>query len=667
MSCPDCGAPRPGTGRCPNCSAPARPVIEFLDAPEVADGAADEVRVGRARADWSPAGRERPDWSQTRPLRPALGALGVALPTALVTTALAALSGLGPLLDRSSDELFGGTTRAGYGHGVARTVASAFGSPVWSDFGAASLTVASTVTVGAVWTYVRLLRRAGAGRPLAARIVLGSVSALLVVGLLVGVSLFGHDDAGDGVGGESVSPWRVLLWAGLVLSLVTAGVVLRPLSRWAGRRRVEWHAAWAGAVATTATAVALGAVAAVGAYFAELPDRADSARQLPELIGSAVSFGTDVWQLALFGRVVSRSPEGSAHLSLLDRHGASPAYLLLLAIPVLSVVAGAVAIRRYRDRLAPAALARAAAWSALPVVALFAVLASVAQLRDWPGAGQAGTVTGPQVLLGCALAGGWYLVLGTMAGPVLRRAGRPDGRRSRHAVPRGSVARRRGRPLLAGAVAALVLIGCGIAAATRLPANSGSADASGIFYAGPDDGSGISGDSEQGSFTVEPGSPDVGVLGSDADDPDLPDVDDPDYGDDPDDSTDEDDPSFPDVDDPDDSDEDDPDFPDDGSDLDDGSDDDPTNAAPALETDATHRKLYAALRALAVAEARYFAARSTYSESLSDLGYTTPSGIAFEVIDADIASVCAVARATGTDDDATYYSEAYDVQDGNHC
>jgi hypothetical protein len=114
------------------------------------------------------------------------------------------------------------------------------------------------------------------------------------------------------------------------------------------------------------------------------------------------------------------TPHGS--YSLIDRHGLSLFYWAALALPILSMIAGALSIRRAYPLLDRQALSRSCYRMSLGVLVLYVVLALPSHVATHvTGAPGGSNHTGPQVLLGGGLVLGWYLLGGFFIGRFVAR------------------------------------------------------------------------------------------------------------------------------------------------------------------------------------------------------------------------------------------------------
>jgi hypothetical protein len=121
-------------------------------------------------------------------------------------------------------------------------------------------------------------------------------------------------------------------------------------------------------------------------------------------------------------------------VSLYDLQGASPAYWLLLLLPVISLLAGAWWIKRRGRGLDDRGLQRAAYRMALPLTVLWLVLLFCSRIyrATGVGAGLRETHTGPRVIEGVALMVLWGILGGWVAMALVRRvAGRGTAKRSK--------------------------------------------------------------------------------------------------------------------------------------------------------------------------------------------------------------------------------------------
>lgn len=208
------------------------------------------------------------------------------------------------------------------------------------------------------------------------------------------------------------------------------------------RRWVQWRLPTEGALVALATGLLIGGIAAVVIAFLEKDTLGTSNQQLTSLlpygIAVLVNLGVAAMHAGMLGHLLLPAPgndaDRQAAISLYERHGASPAYLLLLLLPVIALLAGAWWIRHRGRGLDDRGLQRAAYRMALPLTVLWVVLLFCSRIyyADNGGADADSVHVGPRVIEGVALMVLWGILGGWIAMALVRRVGR--GRRTRPAA-----------------------------------------------------------------------------------------------------------------------------------------------------------------------------------------------------------------------------------------
>jgi hypothetical protein len=337
---------------------------------------------------------------------------------------------------------------AGYHNAAATTLAQAFRSRLHFDGGLTtglmplSLTIATLAALYAATRRTTRIDRSPRERALHG-LRTGAVFALF--GWLL--SLFGDWTSRGGQEADT-SSGRAFLWALLFGAATALAAALwrtdgRDLARdrtevW--RRWVQWRLPTEGALVTLGSGLLLGGVAAVVIAYLEKDTLGTTNAQLTSLLPYAlavlVNLGVAVMHVGMLGnlmlpRVPGADPQA---VSLYDLRGASPAYWLLLLLPVVSLLAGAWWIKRRGRGLDERGLQRAAYRMALPLTVLWCVLLFCSRIYRAASAGDAlvETHTGPRVIEGVALMVLWGILGGWVAMAGVRRvAGRKESRRSR--------------------------------------------------------------------------------------------------------------------------------------------------------------------------------------------------------------------------------------------
>jgi hypothetical protein len=370
----------------------------------------------------------------------------IAGPTFLVLFAASCvLSASLLLLPDSTDGAGGFGGRGGYFHAVAMLAAMAFGSAVGGSGSSSgdfefSLGVSSgiwplTVTILVLAVFAALCRRyvvrGGTGQTLVAVAQASIVFAVLAMGL----SFFAHTSFSDSDSKATLgaSPGIVFGWA-LVLSFIVAVVSLF-LASWLARLRQDetraarfssWRLPLEGGLAALATSVVLGGVVFLAIAFGDHseghPPSSIVARALPVIAGLFVNIGTTVTGFAMGARVGVTGAGSDVGISYFNLHDLSPAYYLLLLLPIVSIGAGVLWMLHRRQDEDDRTLSRACYRMAAPYALGWLVLAFFS--RASVGAGFLGGVhVGPQLLVGFGFALAWGLVVGIAFGRLLLARG----------------------------------------------------------------------------------------------------------------------------------------------------------------------------------------------------------------------------------------------------
>lgn len=384
------------------------------------DGGTHPMPVRIAAGDWRPA-------------------LVTALPAVLVAVVLAALGALALVYARQpgGDELVGDTSPGRLVRYACAALGMAFGSPLSAtssgdddfSFDYAVRFPALTVTLAALVALWLLARRA-AWRNLAADRLADSVRAAAVFAAgIAAVSAFGRwsvpfeEQTFDGDVpvrlSFAVSPFKAFFWAFLAAYAVVwlaSGPLALP------ERAAGWLLAARGALVGLGAGVAVAWVvlAVLGYLYVDEAggDASDITRALPLALAYGVGFG-----LAMLGVLAGGEfgyPIGDRHQWSYFADGVPGVYLLLLVVPAVAVLAGALYVTR-RGGVPRAEAVRACARMAFPAALLWlgVAVAGSARLTQSTGFGFIGGSTAGPRLWDALLVGLWFGAGGWVAGRVL--------------------------------------------------------------------------------------------------------------------------------------------------------------------------------------------------------------------------------------------------------
>lgn len=336
---------------------------------------------------------------------------------------------------------------AGYHNAAATTLAQAFRSRLHFENGGTtglmplSLTIATLAVLYAFTRRTTRIDRSPRERALHG-LRTGVVFALFVWLL----SLLGDWTSRGGQEADT-SSGRTLIWSLLFGTATALAAALwrtdgRDLARdrtevW--RRWVQWRLPTEGALVALGTGLLAGGIAAVTIAYLETDTLGTTTAQLtsllPYAIGVLVNLGVAVMHVGMLGNLMLPRSQGAdpEAVSLYDLHGASPAYWLLVLLPVVSLLAGAWWIKRRGRGLDDRGLQRAAYRMALPLTVLWSVLLFCSRIyRGDASARVVETHTGPRVIEGIALMVLWGILGGWLAMALVRRnVGRRLARSSR--------------------------------------------------------------------------------------------------------------------------------------------------------------------------------------------------------------------------------------------